>query len=116
MKIVNLKKVEKNPVAMEGAQGAFKQVPISRNDGSPTFSYRVFTIEPGGFTPYHNHPSEHLNYVIEGEGYLVNEKGDHQPINQGDFILVKPDEKHQYRNRSDQKNFVMICGVPIQYE
>ena len=36
----------------------------------------------------------HMNYVIEGEGALVNEAGEEQPLKAGDFALVNPDEKH----------------------
>jgi quercetin dioxygenase-like cupin family protein len=39
--------------------------------------------------------------VIEGKGALVNEKGEEQPIIAGDFALVEPDERHQYRNKGD---------------
>jgi len=57
----------------------------------------------------------HMNYVIEGSGALVNEKGEEQPLKAGDFALVNPDEKHQYRNKGD-KPFKMICGVPKEFE
>ena len=36
-----------------------------------------------------------MNYIIEGEGIHVNEKGEEQPLKTGDFALVNPDEKHQ---------------------
>jgi len=57
----------------------------------------------------------HMNYIIEGEGALVNEKGEEQPLKVGDFALVNPDEKDQYRNKGD-KPFKMICGVPKEFE
>ena len=57
----------------------------------------------------------HMNYVIEGIGALVNEKGEEQPLKAGDFALVNPDEKHQYRNKGDVP-FKMICGVPKESE
>jgi len=57
----------------------------------------------------------HLNYVIEGEGALVNEAGEETALKPGDFALVNPDEKHQYRNKGD-KSFKMICGVPKEFE
>lgn len=116
MKIVSLNQVEKKEVNMKGANKAFKQVPLSREDGAPVYSYRVFTVEPGGFTPYHQHDYEHMNYIIEGYGVLVNEKGEEQKIKKGDFALVLPNEKHQYRNKSKDKPLVLICGVPKQFE
>jgi hypothetical protein len=33
----------------------------------------------------------HMNYVIEGSGALVNEKGEEQPLKAGDFALVNPE-------------------------
>ena len=42
----------------------------------------------------------HMIFVIEGKG---------------DFALVNPDEKHQYRNKGEQP-FKMICGVPKEFE
>lgn len=115
MKVVSIDKVDKAKVNMDGASGAWKQLPLGSNDGAPVYSYRVFTVEPGGYTPYHKHPYEHMNYVIEGEGALVNERGDETPIKAGDFALVSPDEKHQYRNKGTGP-FVMICGVPKEFE
>jgi quercetin dioxygenase-like cupin family protein len=115
MKIVSLAQVDRSKVEMDGAHGAWKQVPLSKNDGAPVYAYRVFTLEPGGYTPYHTHNYEHMNYVIEGIGALVNEKGEELPLKAGDFALVDPDEKHQYRNKGD-KPFKMICGVPKEFE
>ena len=115
MKIISLTEVEKKEVHMEGAVGASRQLPIGQSDGTPNFSLRVFTVEVGGHTPYHQHPYEHVNYVIEGVGCLVNEAGEERPLVAGDFALVDPDEKHQYRNKGDQP-FKMICGVPKEFE
>jgi quercetin dioxygenase-like cupin family protein len=52
-------------------------------------------------------------YIIEGA--LVNEAGEETPLKAGDFALVDPSEKHQYRNKGD-KPFKMICGVPKEFE
>jgi quercetin dioxygenase-like cupin family protein len=116
MKIISLDQVSKSKVQMEGAQNAWKQIPLSREDGAPVYAYRVFTVEPGGYTPYHQHPYEHMNYIIEGEGVLVNEAGEKKSLKAGDFALVLPNEKHQYRNTSQDKAFKMICGVPKEFE
>jgi quercetin dioxygenase-like cupin family protein len=116
MKIIPLDQVNKSKMALEGAKDVSKQLPISGADGSPFFSFRVFTIEPGGHSPYHTHEFEHLNYIIEGRGALVDEKGEENSLKQGDFALVLPGEKHQYRNASADHPFVMICAVPKQYE
>ncbi len=116
MKVISLSDVKKNKVSMEGAYKAWKQIPLSGEDGAPVYSYRVFTVEAGGYTPYHRHDYEHMNYIIDGEGALINEAGDEKPIKTGDFALVLPNEKHQYRNKSKDKDLVIICGVPKEFE
>jgi quercetin dioxygenase-like cupin family protein len=115
MKIVSLDKVEKKKVNMEGAAGAWKQIPLGSKDGAPVYSFRVFTVEPGGHTPFHSHPYEHMNYIIDGEGALVNEKKEEFPVKKGDFALVDPGKKHQYRNKGNRP-FIIICGVPKEFE
>ena len=115
MHIVSLKNASKTIPNMAGAKGVYKQIPLSKENGAPIFSFRVFTIEPGGHTPLHSHPFEHMNYVIEGEGTAVVE-GDKIDIKQGDFALVLPGETHQYRNTSTSGSLVIICAVPKEYE
>jgi quercetin dioxygenase-like cupin family protein len=116
MKITRLDETRKEIPKMEGASGICKQVPISKDDGSPLFSIRVFTFEPRGHTPFHAHPFEHINYIIEGSGAVVTGSGEEREIKKGDFILVLPNEKHQYRNKSTGKPLVIICAVPKEYE
>ena len=114
MKITRLKDCDTLSVDMEGARGTVKQVPIGKSDGAPNFSIRVFTLEPGGHTPHHSHESEHLNYILEGSGEVV--EGDApRAIAPGDFILVKPHERHQYRNTGSAP-LVLMCMVPRDYE
>lgn len=115
MHITNLEKAPKTKPDMAGAEGVIKQVPVSKEHGAPIFSLRVFTLEPGGHTPHHAHPFEHENYIIEGQGAILIGDREH-PVKKGDFVLVMPDEKHQYRNTSSTKDFVMICAVPKEYE
>jgi quercetin dioxygenase-like cupin family protein len=116
MKITNLGTVEKVRMTMEGAKHTCKQIPISKSDGTPTVSFRVFTIQPGGHTPYHSHAFEHINYIISGNGALVTKTGEEHPIKKGDFALLLPDEKHQYKNKSDSEPLLVICAVPKEYE
>ncbi len=103
-------------VAMEGACGVKAQKPISTADGTPLFSFRVFTIEPGGNTPYHTHPWEHVNYIISGSGALVDSEGNETALTTGDFALVDPEEKHCYKNTGTEADLVMICAVPKENE
>jgi quercetin dioxygenase-like cupin family protein len=114
MLITRLEEVEKTIPEMEGAKGIYKQIPLSTKDGVPTFSFRVFTIEPGGHTPFHQHLFEHMNYVIKGSGVLVGADQEHE-LSEGDFALVLPDEKHQFRN-TGKSDLIAICAVLKEYE
>ncbi len=115
MRLSRLEDVKKIKPDMEGAKDIYKQIPISGKDGSPNFSFRVFTVEPGGHTPLHNHPFEHLNYVIEGNGTVVSGDGE-RDLKKGDFVLVLPGETHQYKNASETKSLLLLCAVPKEYE
>lgn len=116
MKITNLENTPKTIMEMEGAKDTYKQIPISAKDGTPAYSFRVFTIMPGGHTPYHTHEFEHLNYIIDGEGVVVKEDGSEEHVKKGDFVLVMPGDKHQYKNKGKDRPLVIICAVPKEYE
>ena len=116
MKIVNLNEAPSQPVSLPGAAHVTRRVPIGKADGAPQTSVRVFTMAPGGHTPYHAHAWEHTNYIIAGEGELVDAEGKAHPLKAGDFALVLPHEKHQYRNASATQSFIMICAVAKEYE
>ena len=103
-------------VEMQGVKGASRQLDLGTPDGAPNFSMRVFTLEPGGHTPYHEHAFEHVTYAITGQGALVDPQGNEHPFCGGDFGLVPPNEKHQFRNTSDSETFQFICAVPSDYE
>lgn len=114
MKITRLDECVTEQVVMEGVKGALKQVPIGKADGAPNFSIRVFTLEPGGYTPHHEHQSEHLNYVLQGRGELIDGEVP-KPIREGDYVLIEPNERHQYRN-TGKSPLVFMCMVPCEYE
>ena len=116
MKTVSLENVEKTPMTMEGAKDVWRQLPISTRDGSPNFSFRVFTVEPGGHTPFHAHPFEHLNYVIAGSASLVDERGDERQMEKGDFALVLPNENYTFPNVSGPHFLLSLpCGTETDF-
>lgn len=116
MKIVQLNDVPKARMESDEVKGVFKQVPVGIADGSPTMSLRVFTVEPGGYTPYHSHPWEHINYILNGSGVMVDEAGSEYPISAGNYAFVAPNEKHQFRNKSGDEELQFICLVPKERE
>ena len=67
-------------------------------------------IEPDGHTPKHSHPYEHEVYVLSGNGVVLEGDQEH-PIGAGDFIYVRPDEIHQFRNTGTAP-LTFLCMVP----
>lgn len=115
MIIRKLSEVEETSVDMEGVKGITKQLVLGSPDGVPNFSFRVFTLEPGGHSPHHSHDVEHLNFVLSGKGALMDGDGRANPLGRGDFAFVAPGDVHQFRNMGDEP-FVFICAVPKAYE
>jgi len=116
MIVHNIDTLSKFQVEMEGAKNAFRQNAIMKKDGASAFSFRVFTLEKNGHTPYHTHPFEHVNYVIEGNGCVVDKDGKETDLKKGDFVVIPSSEKHQYMNKSETKPFIFICAVSSEYE
>lgn len=98
---------------IDGAKGVHMQEFITAKDGAPTFALRVFEVAPGGFTPHHAHPWEHENFVLEGEGELVNPDATTTQLRVGDAAFVPSLQKHQYRN-TGKGIFRLICCIPVQ--
>lgn len=101
------------PITFEGAQGVTKKVAIGKDEGWE-YTLRVFKILPGGHTPEHRHPWEHVNYVISGRGRLIIDGVVHE-IAAKDFALVPPDARHQFQNPYAEV-FEFICIVPNRGE
>ena len=110
MKINHYEEVESKPVEMEGASGCQVRWLVGEKDGAPTFAMRQFEVAPGGYTPRHHHPYEHEVFVLEGNGIVYDGDTGH-PLTQGDVILVKPDEVHQFRNTGNAP-MKFLCLIP----
>ncbi len=110
MKVDHYERVAQAPVTMEGAAGCQVRWLVDEKHGAPNFAMRQFEVAPGGYTPRHSHPYEHEVFVLEGEGVVLEGDVEH-PLRAGDFVLVTPDEVHQFRNTGD-KPLKFLCLVP----
>jgi quercetin dioxygenase-like cupin family protein len=97
-------------VTEEGAKGVKIKWLINEGHGAPTFLMRHFTVDAGGFTPFHSHDWEHEVYVLEGNGKVRYEDRE-EKIGPGDAILIPPNKKHQFQASSD-KGLKFLCMVP----
>ena len=112
MPIVKYSEIELEDVKMEGVAEVVKANVIGSDQGWKDYTLRVFRVGPKGFTPYHQHDWEHINYVIKGRGTLT--IGDQTfELARGDFAFVPPNSLHQFKNPNEGE-FEFICIVPNQ--
>ena len=107
MKIRSYNEVE----ALEIMEGVQKRVVIGPDEGAPNFIMRIFDIEPGFSTPYHDHPWEHEIFIINGEGTARSGDQEETTIRKGDTIFIPPNEKHCLMNTGED-TLRFMCLVP----
>lgn len=106
--------VQPQEMTMPGADRVQMRLLVGRADGAPTFSMRVFDVEPGGQTPHHQHNYEHEIMVLDGCGVAMS--GDTpNAVTAGDVLFVPANEVHQFRNTGDD-TFRFMCIVPTQFD
>lgn len=110
MKIRHFRDVEAEHMDHGGARGVKGRVPIGSADGAPNFTMRVFTIAPGGNTPYHRHDYEHEIFILNGRGFLLFPEG-RSAVRPGDTVLVESDDWHGFV-ADEEMGMEMICLVP----
>jgi quercetin dioxygenase-like cupin family protein len=106
----NLSEIADAPVTEEGAKSVKIKWLINKKDGAPTFLMRHFTVEAGGFTPFHSHDWEHEVYVLDGDGKVRYEDRE-EKIGPGDAILIPANRKHQFQAGSE-RTLKFLCMVP----
>ena len=94
-------------VTEEGAKDARIKWLISEKDGAPNFLMRHFTLEAGGYTPFHSHDWEHEVYILEGQGKVRYEERE-EKVQPGDAILIPPKKKHQFQAGSGVLKFICL--------
>ena len=110
MKIVHYKQIPPDAAGEEDALGVAIRWVITEKDGAPTFSMRVIEVEPGGYSPLHDHPWEHEVFILHGEGTLLQD-GKATPVSPGDVIFIASGEQHQFKNTSNGA-LEFICLIP----
>jgi len=112
MKHVHYSDVELETPSEEGLKDTKVRWLISDKDGAKNFAMRLFEIQPGGYTPLHQHDWEHEVFVYEGEGE-TRDKKNRKPFKQGDVFFVPPMEWHQFVNKND-KPLKILCLIPYK--
>lgn len=98
-------------VEMKGAADVKIRILVGPDQGSDDIVMRHFKILPGGNTPEHTHPFEHVVKVEKGKGMVVDSSRTEHEVNEGDSLFVSPDEQHQFKNPFDS-DFEFLCIIP----
>lgn len=95
----------------EGIQDVYRKILIGPEDGSLRIVMRYFKVLPGGHSPFHRHPFEHLIKIEKGKGLVVNASGEEIPLSAGQNIFIPENEKHQFKNPYEE-SFEFLCIIP----
>lgn len=103
----NIEKVEFDNPATKGAS---MKALISPKEGWEGYVMRVLELTEGGYSPKHNHPWAHINYMLEGEGILFID-GEETEVKKGSYAYIPENTDHQFKNAGEDV-FKFICIVP----
>ncbi|RJX36541.1 MAG: cupin domain-containing protein [Desulfarculus sp.] len=95
-----------------GYQGVSIRFLWTADDGDLKSAMRLYEIEPGGCTAFHEHYEDHQWLFLDGQGAYVDGQGKQTLLSPGDTLYVPPDEKHQLKNMG-QGVLKLICVIPI---
>ena len=110
MRISHYRETAPDPAGEVDAEGVSVRWVIAERDGAENFSMRVITVDPGGHTPFHEHPWEHEVFILAGEGKVIQRDSDAR-CSSGDVVFILPGELHQFANPSDEA-LEFVCLIP----
>ena len=94
----------------EGIKDTTMHILLGEKEGAPHFITRYFRIEPGGYSPKHQHPHEHEVIILHGKGQV--QIGDESfEVAPHDVALISGGDLHQLRNTGDEP-FGFLCIIP----
>jgi quercetin dioxygenase-like cupin family protein len=90
--------------------------------GYPEYGLRLFTAQPDGEIPIHNHFYHQTMYIVTGEFECwafdpqTDEKIESKLCRPGDYIFVPSMEPHGMRNTSSTEPATFLCCICNVYE
>jgi quercetin dioxygenase-like cupin family protein len=112
MKHVHHTEVELETPEEEGIRDMKVRWLISKKDGAENFAMRLFEIQPGGYSPLHQHDWEHEVFILEGDG-VTSDKNNEKPFKTGDVFFIPSMEWHQFKN-TGKDTLKMLCLIPYK--
>lgn len=110
MKVIAYNQIPETRFDNEMVKGVSGRVAIGKADGAANFCMRVFELDPGGYTPKHQHDWEHEIFFHAGKGEVWRD-GAWEPVASGSVAFIPGNEEHQIRNRGDGK-LTFVCLIP----
>jgi len=107
--VIHESKRKTREVYGEGLRSVRKQILVGPREGFAGY-LREFTLDPGGYTPYHQHDWPHVVYILEGEGSLRTEHGE-QALESGSVVYTAPGSLHGFSNTGSGA-LRFLCLVP----
>mgnify|MGYP001246878792 CR=1 FL=1 len=92
-----------------GLSGVMVHRLLGPESGWPGWALRIFSVEPGGYTPEHRHSWPHINVVLSGKGVLLVE-GEPRTLRPGSYAFLPADTLHRFRNTGTEP-LVFVCIV-----
>ena len=111
MRIKEDSEIPESRLEEEGIRDVYRKILIGPEDGSSRIVMRYFKVLPGGNTPYHSHPFEHLVKIEKGRGLIVNASGEEISVSAGQSVFIAENEKHQFKNPHEE-SFEFLCIIP----
>lgn len=108
----HIHQLEGKRIESDLVQDVTMRVLVGPEAGWDSHVMRVFDVEAGGYTPKHEHPWPHINYIIAGTGELMIDHVEHA-ITAGSYGYVPANTIHQFRNVGTE-TLRFICIVPKQ--
>lgn len=96
--------------SVEGVKDTTMHILLGEKENAPHFITRYFRVEPGGFSPLHEHPHEHEVVILHGKGQ-VQIKDELVEIGPYDTMLISGGDLHQFKNIGDEP-LGFLCIIP----
>jgi quercetin dioxygenase-like cupin family protein len=96
-----------------GADGLTVRWVINASQGATNFAMRVFELEPGKESPFHQHEHEHEAFVLAGSGEIETEEGTAK-LKEGLAVFIPAQENHRFRNTgAETLRFIDVIRFPL---
>lgn len=108
--VKNSKELVSKEIKLDSVKEAYMKVLVGKEEGWEDHVMRLMEVGESGYTPKHQHPWPHINYMVEGKGELMINGVIHE-VEAGSYAFVPSDTIHQFRNVGTGM-FKFICIVP----